>query len=137
MNIALVAVGVCVVIMCASLFGMLVADGKRQEQENELDIERLNKLRYVQANMDKFGIRDAEGSSLDDREIHVISPDAIGVNPVSQQAETKAHSIKCDIVTNFESKSSRRAMQACICSNCGAPVNTQKRICEYCGVEYI
>lgn len=37
---------------------------------------------YVQANMDKFGCKDS-GTSMDDREIYVVSPEAMGLQPKS------------------------------------------------------
>ena len=37
---------------------------------------------YIQANMDKFGCKD-HGTSLDDREIYVVSPEAMGLQPKS------------------------------------------------------
>ncbi len=40
------------------------------------------KRAYVQANMDKFGCKDS-GTSMDDREIYVVSPEAMGLQPKS------------------------------------------------------
>ena len=37
---------------------------------------------YIQANMDKFGCKDS-GTSMDDREIYVVSPEAMGLQPKS------------------------------------------------------
>lgn len=45
--------------------------------------ELADKQEYVKANMDKFGCKD-NGTSLDDREIYVVSPEAMGLNPPSE-----------------------------------------------------
>jgi hypothetical protein len=44
--------------------------------------ELATKHAYIQANMDKFGCKDS-GTSMDDREIYVVSPEAMGLQPKS------------------------------------------------------
>ncbi len=44
--------------------------------------ELADKQAYVKANLDKFGCKD-NGTSMDDREIYVVSPEAMGLQPKS------------------------------------------------------
>lgn len=44
--------------------------------------ELADKQAYVKANLDKFGCKD-HGTSMDDREIYVVSPEAMGLQPQS------------------------------------------------------
>lgn len=44
--------------------------------------ELADKQAYVKANLDKFGCKD-HGISLDDSEIYVVSPEAMGLQPKS------------------------------------------------------
>lgn len=67
------------------VFDELKNKNQKHTARQEYDEWMNDKQAYVRSNLDKFGINDAEGTSLDDRKIYVVSPDVLGTNPSSKK----------------------------------------------------
>ena len=77
-------------------FDELKKKNKKRATQQKYDEWMNDRQAYVHANLDKFGVNDAEGTSLDDREIYVVSPDILGTNPSSK------NSIKTQMIEKIE-----------------------------------